>query len=83
VATLFSQGESIVLQIEQAFIDHLLDAGQPFRVKDYIYDADNNVYTLLVKGKGEKERFAYVPYEMIHTCHDIGYPSLKVKSVMT
>lgn len=37
----------------------------PFRVKDYIYDADNNVYTLLVKGKGEKERFAYVPYEMI------------------
>lgn len=37
----------------------------PFRLKDYIYDPDDNVYSLLVKGKGDKERFAYVPYDMV------------------
>jgi integrase/recombinase XerD len=37
----------------------------PYRLKDFIHDVENNVYILLVKGKGSKERYIYVPFEMI------------------
>ena len=36
----------------------------PFRLKDYVPDEENGVYTLLVKGKGGKERYVYIPFEM-------------------
>ena len=36
----------------------------PFRIKDYVRDDENGVYTLLVKGKGGKERYVYIPFEM-------------------
>ncbi len=34
----------------------------PFRLKDLVPDEDNGVYTLLVKGKGGKERYVYIPF---------------------
>jgi len=37
----------------------------PFRLKDYVRDEENGVYTILVKGKGGKERFDYIPIEMV------------------
>ncbi len=37
----------------------------PLRICDYKYDEDNNVYSLLVRGKGNKERHTYVPALMI------------------
>lgn len=37
----------------------------PFRICDFKYDPDNNVYAMLIVGKGNKERFTYVPAEMI------------------
>jgi len=33
----------------------------PLRLKDFVLDEDNGVYTLLVKGKGGKERYVYIP----------------------
>lgn len=36
----------------------------PFRIKDYVRDEENGVYTLLVKGKGNKERYVYIPFAM-------------------
>jgi len=35
-----------------------------FRLKDYVLDEEHGVYTLLVKGKGGKERYVYIPFEM-------------------
>jgi len=37
----------------------------PFRLKDFLLDEENEVYTLLVRGKGGKERYVYVPCSMI------------------
>ncbi|MBW4057206.1 MAG: tyrosine-type recombinase/integrase [Proteobacteria bacterium] len=37
----------------------------PLRLSDYKYDEENNVYAILVLGKGDKERFTYVPAEMV------------------
>ena len=37
----------------------------PFRICDFKFDPENNVYGMLVTGKGAKQRFAYVPAEMI------------------
>jgi site-specific recombinase XerD len=37
----------------------------PFKLKDFILDEENEVYTLLVSGKGGKERYVYVPCAMI------------------
>ena len=37
----------------------------PFRLKDYVLDEEHGVYTLLVKGKGGKERYVYIPFEMV------------------
>jgi len=37
----------------------------PLRISDYKYDEEDNVYAILVVGKGSKERFVYVPAEMI------------------
>ncbi|MDD2272442.1 MAG: tyrosine-type recombinase/integrase [Desulfuromonadaceae bacterium] len=36
-----------------------------FRICDFKFDPENNVYGMLVTGKGAKQRFAYVPAEMI------------------
>ena len=36
----------------------------PFRLKDFVPDEANGVYTLLVKGKGGKERYVYIPFEL-------------------
>lgn len=37
----------------------------PLRICDYKYDEENNVYAILVVGKGSKERYTYVPAEMV------------------
>ena len=37
----------------------------PYRVCDFKLDSEAHVYSLLVAGKGDKERFVYIPTEMI------------------
>ncbi len=37
----------------------------PLRICDFKYDEENNVYALLVVGKGDKERFVYLPADMV------------------
>lgn len=37
----------------------------PYRICDFKLDTEANVYALLVEGKGGKERFVYIPAEMI------------------
>jgi site-specific recombinase XerD len=37
----------------------------PFRLKDFVPDEENGVYTLLVTGKGAKERYVYIPFEIV------------------
>ena len=37
----------------------------PYRICDFKLDREAGVYCLLVAGKGDKERFAYIPMEMI------------------
>ena len=37
----------------------------PYRICDFKLDTEANVYGLLVEGKGGKERFVYIPAEMI------------------
>lgn len=36
-----------------------------FRLRDFVMDEEHGVYTLLVSGKGGKERFVYVPIAMV------------------
>jgi integrase/recombinase XerD len=37
----------------------------PYRIQDFKLDTEANVYAILVEGKGGKERFVYIPCEMI------------------
>ncbi len=37
----------------------------PLRISDYKYDEENNVYQILVTGKGNKQRYVYLPASMI------------------
>lgn len=37
----------------------------PYRICDFKLDSEAGVYSLLVAGKGDKERFAYIPAKMI------------------
>jgi len=37
----------------------------PLRICDYKYDEEANIYSILVTGKGSKERYIYLPAEMV------------------
>jgi len=37
----------------------------PFRLSDLVYDAELKVYALLILGKGKKQRYSYLPAEMV------------------